>query len=83
MNKHPSHYFVLISLLVVGLWGVYWFSYNPPMRMVIMIGLAVSYVAWGIVHHSHQGDLHPKIVVEYVLVAMLALLMFATLLYLA
>jgi hypothetical protein len=83
MNKHPSHYFVLVSLLMVGLWGIYWFSYNPAMRMVIMIGLAVSYVVWGIVHHAHQKDLHIKIVVEYVLVAMLALLMFSTLLYLA
>lgn len=51
--------------------------------MVIMIALSISYVVWGIVHHSHIGDLHPKIVVEYILVAMLAVLMFASLLYLA
>lgn len=83
MSKHPSHYFVLLSLLLVGLWGIYWFSYNPAMRMVIMVGLSISYVVWGIVHHSHLGDLHLKIVVEYILVAMLAVLIFASLLYLA
>lgn len=81
--RHPTHYFVLLGLLVIGLWGIYMFSYFPAMRMAIMISLSVSYVVWGIVHHAHQKDLHPKIVVEYILVAMFALLIFATLLYLA
>jgi len=83
MNRHTSHYFVLISLLIVGLWGIYWFSYNSAMRLVIMFGLSVSYVSWGVVYHWYQGDLHPKIIVEYILVAMLVLLIFSTLLYLA
>ena len=81
--RHPTHYFVLLGLLLVGLWGIYMFSYFPAMRMAIMVSLSVAYVAWGIVHHAHHGDLHPKIVVEYILVAMFALLIFATLLYLA
>lgn len=81
--RHPTHYFVLLCLLTVGLWGIYMFSYYPAMRLAIMISLSVSYVVWGIVHHAHQKDLHPKIVVEYLLVAMLALLIFTTLLYLA
>lgn len=81
--RHPTHYFVLLCLLIVGLWGIYMFSYYPAMRLAIMISLSVSYVVWGIVHHAHQKDLHPKIVVEYLLVAMLALLIFTTLLYLA
>lgn len=81
--RHPTHYFVLLGLLLVGLWGIYMFSYFPAMRMAIMVSLSIAYVVWGIVHHAHQKDLHPKIVVEYVLVAMFALLIFATLLYLA
>mgnify|MGYP001581341620 CR=1 FL=1 len=81
--RHPTHYFILLCLLAVGLWGIYMFSYFPAMRMAIMISLSVSYVVWGIVHHAHQKDLHPKIVVEYALVTMFALLIFATLLYLA
>lgn len=80
---HPTHYFVLLCILVVGLWGIFWFDYFPAMRMSVMISMAAAYVTWGVVHHSHHRNLHPKIVVEYVLMAVLAVLVFASLLYIA
>lgn len=30
---------------------------------------AASYVLWGILYHWHRGDLHPKVVLEYVGIA--------------
>jgi hypothetical protein len=79
-SKHPLHYFVLISIQLVGLWGLFWFSYQPPMQLSIVISMAVSYVVWGIVHHREHRDLHIKIIVEYILVATLAVLLFGSLL---
>jgi len=78
-SHHPLHYFILLCILLVGLWGILWFDYLPLTQLVIMVCLAVSYVTWGVVHHHHHRNLHPKIVFEYVLVAILAVLAFASL----
>lgn len=76
---HPLHYFTLLCILLVGLWGIFWFSYNPMLQMGILVSLAVSYVVWGVVHHHQHRDLHVKIVFEYLLVAIFATLIFASL----
>lgn len=36
--------------------------------MIVTVAAAIAaaaYVAWGIIHHSRRGDLHLKIVLEY------------------
>ncbi len=79
-SRHPLHYFTLLSLMLVGLWGIFWFSFQPAVQLIIIIAMSVSYVVWGIIHHYEHKDLHPKIVLEYILVAMLAILVFGSLL---
>ncbi len=78
--RHPMHYFTLLSVQLVGLWGIYWFTRLPMMQLVVLVSMAVSYVVWGIVHHKEHRDLHLKIVIEYALVALLAVLIFGSLL---
>lgn len=79
-SRHPLHYFTLLTVLLIGLWGIFWFTYQPAMQMVVLISMAVAYVAWGIAHHREHRDLHPKIIAEYLLVATLAVLLFGSLL---
>lgn len=76
---HPIHYFTLICILAVGLWGIFWFDYFRDMQLAIVISMGIAYVVWGIVHHTLHGDLHVKIVCEYLLFAILAILIFASL----
>ncbi|MDO8488417.1 MAG: hypothetical protein Q7S31_03860 [bacterium] len=76
---HPLHYFTLLCILLAGLWGIFWFDYNRILQLGIVVSLGVSYIVWGIVHHWYHGDLHVKIVLEYVLVAIMAVLIFASL----
>lgn len=78
--KHPVHYFSLLCVLVLGLWGIFWFDYQRAVQMGIVVSLAVTYVVWGIIHHKGHQDLHLKIILEYVLVAGFAVLLFASLL---
>lgn len=33
--------------------------------------LGVSYVVWGVLHHARRGDLHMKVVLEYLGIAIL------------
>jgi hypothetical protein len=80
-SRHPLHYFTLLVVQLIGLWGIFWFSYQQYMQFVIVVSMAVSYVVWGIIHHQEHKDLHPKIVAEYVLIAMLVVIVFGSLLF--
>lgn len=77
--RHPLHYFSLLCMFVLGLWGLFWFNYNPTLQVLIVVSLGVSYVVWGIIHHWEHRDLHLKIVFEYVLMAVFVVLMFTSL----
>ncbi len=79
--RHPLHYFTLLCILLAGLWGIFWFDHNQALQLGIMVSLAISYVVWGIVHHLYHRDLHIKIIFEYVLVAVFAVLVFASILF--
>ena len=41
---------------------------------VVVLAVAVAYVLWGVIHHSRSGDLHPKVVLEYVSIAILGIM---------
>ena len=79
-SRHPLHYFTLLTVQLIGLWGIFLFTYRPSLQLVVLISMAVSYVVWGIMHHKEHRDLHPKIVAEYLLIAALAVLLFGSLL---
>lgn len=78
-SHHPLHYFTLLCLELVGLWGLLWFNYQPLTEMAILFYMAASYVGWGVYHHREHHDLHIKIILEYILIAILALLLFSAL----
>ncbi len=63
------YYYVSLALMVL-LGGFLVFASYPYVRlqMVFVILTALFYIGWGILHHRLHHDLHPKIVVEYVLI---------------
>lgn len=73
MKAHIIHFIVLILILAAGV-GMF-FSAQGNTGLQIMIGVitSVAYVAWGIIHHVMQGDLHRKVVIEYVFVGGIAI----------
>lgn len=79
MNKethfHLLHYLILI--IIMGVAVVLFFSYqgNPGLQLRIAVGASGAYFLWGVVHHKCKGDLYPKIVVEYLLIAILAIIL--------
>lgn len=80
-SRHPLHYFALLCMQLIGLWGIFWFSYLPYAQLIIFISMAVGYVFWGIFHHLEHRDLHPKIVWEYLIMAIFAVMIFASLIF--
>ncbi|NMC36471.1 hypothetical protein GYA49_05505 [Candidatus Beckwithbacteria bacterium] len=74
-----SHYFILCLGLAGGA-GFYFLCMGQlALQVAIIIGTGLFYILWGTLHHAHEGDFHPKIVLEYTLVASLAMALLLTL----
>lgn len=72
MTKDLKHYLALIGFLSFGLAFFLVFNYNRQIQMGISLAMAVGYVVWGIIHHSLRKEFHPRIIMEYFLVAIVA-----------
>jgi hypothetical protein len=74
-------YFDLICIMGVGLICLYLFRFRVQYQLIVVLALSVGYVFWGITHHHRKGDLHHKIILEYIVYALLAVLIFGSILY--
>jgi hypothetical protein len=79
--KHLPHYLSLVGILIAGVVGFIVFSYERGFQIAVAIGLALAYVAWGIIHHAIHRDLHLSVVVEYIVVASLGLVVMLSLIF--
>lgn len=75
-RTHLVHYTTILGIILLGIALLILFSANRGIQLVILITISLLYLAYGILHHSLEHDLTLKIVVEYVLVAVLAIVLF-------
>jgi len=73
------HAFILFCILGAGAWSFWNAGGNVMLQLIIGGVTTIAYVMWGIIHHIISGDLHKKVVIEYVLVGLIALVLLATL----
>jgi len=73
MKPKSYQYFFLLSGLALGLFAFFAFIGHPVLRITTAIAIGLFYLGWGIIHHSLENSLHPKIVLEYLLIALLAI----------
>lgn len=71
---HIVHFIVLFFILSGGIIAFGLLNGNPPMQRAIGIVTSLAYTSWGLIHHALQGDLHKKVVVEYILIGVIAIL---------
>lgn len=81
MKSHISHYLVLLSIFVLGLFFFVYFSYNRRVQSWCVIGMSIAYFFWGMIHHSLEKNLHLKVVIEYFLIALLGAVLVISLIY--
>lgn len=77
-RKHEQQFILhlfLFTVLGIGLLMTFLYQGYPATQQLIVITMAGFYVLWGMVYHHLKGDTHPKIVIEYVLIALLAILL--------
>lgn len=75
IHLHLTHYFFLLSILVLGIVSFFLFGAYPTKQFGVVIISAILYIIWGIAHHHLEGNLHIKIVVEYTLIALLSVML--------
>lgn len=62
-------YFVLILILLVGLFSLLFFKNVKNMRIFSILIMSFAYILWGMAHHAHEKNPHYKIVIEYILLS--------------
>lgn len=74
IKEHIGHYLVLLFILTFGVCAFLYFRRFPQAQIVSIFLTTSFYVLWGIIHHHLEGDLHLRIVLEYVAIALLGFL---------
>ena len=75
----PALNFIVLTIILCSTVFLFWqVRDNKLMQILVGILLSVLYVIWGMIHHSMQGDLYPKVVVEYFLVGAIAITLILT-----
>lgn len=72
-KHHFAYYFFLLTVLFIGVLVIWALSPNKNLQMTAFVALSGIYVLIGIIHHLLEHDLVGKIVVEYILVALLGI----------
>ena len=79
--NHFSHYLSLAGIFAAAIVGIYVFSYDPNLQMAVVLATAAGYVAWGVIHHWLHRDLYPSVIVEYLIVAILGVVLIFSLIF--
>ena len=58
-------------ILDIGAFSFYYLRYNPRYQVEVLLITSLAYVAWGIIHHISENDIHLKVILEYLLIALL------------
>lgn len=73
MKARILHFIALLLIFAGGLAMFLAAQGHTVLQLMIGVVTSVAYVAWGIIHHVMQGDLHRKVVIEYVLIGGIAI----------
>lgn len=78
VKQNPGHYLALFLILAFGGFAFLYFKHFPQAQIVSAFLTASFYVFWGIIHHSFEGDLHLRVILEYLGIALLGFLILFT-----
>lgn len=70
-NSHKFYYLSLAVILLTGVVLIFSLGPNKQVQLLATIALSMGYAFYGILHHLLIHNLVGKIVVEYILIAML------------
>lgn len=80
MISYKSNYSILAIISALYLITIYRFQTTPKFVVLSTVGFALIYLIWGIAHHLRSGNFHARVVLEYLLVALMGVAIVSTLL---
>ena len=73
VKKHLGYYVSLIAINTLGVILTALLAFDHRMQLAVVVLMTMFGTAWALIHHHLEHDLHPKIVVEYVLMGCLGI----------
>jgi len=68
---HSDYLFLALGLGIAG--GAYLLlAHQPSLQVGIILLTGIFYILWGAIHHAREDEWHLKVLLEYVLIAALA-----------
>jgi len=80
MKYRHFHFLILILILTIGVIALFATIGNRGLQLAISLAMAVAYIFWGAIHHYREKNLHIRIMVEYILIAAIAVMLIITML---
>jgi len=80
IKKHPLNYLILGIILIIAALAFFYFRQNfdtHDQRRVVYVTAAL-YLFWSLYHHYRRGDLQLSIILEYLLLAVFAVIIALT-----
>jgi hypothetical protein len=73
IHQKPIEYLMLLIIFIIA--GILFlsFGYDNHNQRRIIYATCAGYFFWSLYHHYRRGDLHLSIIVEYLLMALLAI----------
>jgi hypothetical protein len=80
IKKNPFDYVILAVILIVAFILFIFFNQNfdAHNQRRVIYATAALYLLWSLFHHYHRGDLQASIIVEYLLLAIFAVIIALT-----
>lgn len=80
IKKHPLNYLILGIILIAALISFFYFrqSFDSHDERRVVYVTAVLYLFWSLYHHYRRGDLQFSIILEYLLLALFAVIVVVT-----
>lgn len=77
INRHPQNYIFLAIIFFLTFILIYIFRFDHYHQRGVVYGVSLIYLLWSVYHHYRRGDLNLSILMEYFLLALLALIVVA------
>jgi uncharacterized membrane protein len=80
IKKHPLNYLILTIVFIVSiiLFFIFRQRFDAHDQRRVVYVTAALYLFWSLYHHYKRGDLHFSIIIEYLLLALFAILVAIT-----
>jgi hypothetical protein len=73
MKRHLGYYLSFFLIIAAGVYAVYASSSDKSLQIKFVVLMAASYIVWGVIHHAVHHSVTLRIVIEYVIVALLGI----------